>query len=117
MRRAPIHLYDKTMTVLRSTTTQDTTGGPSKSFANHLTSVPCRWQQSGGSEDVVHGRESTRKQWLIHCEGGQDIQAKDRCQATFRLGGVNTTVEVDILETREGQSAGITMQVIGEEVK
>lgn len=117
MNRAPIHFFDKSMTVQRSTVTKDATGGVSNSWANHLTGVSARFQQASADEVVRYGRESTGKSWRIITAGGQDIQAKDRISATFNIGGVSTTLSLDVLGVSEGQSAGVTMVVIAEELK
>lgn len=116
MPRPPVHLFQSaSMTVQRNTVTVGSAGGPSHSWANHLTSVECLIQPMSMSESVRYGRESTRRLFRVSCEGGQDIQGKDRVTITHNVGGVSTTRTMDVIETKDQQSREQLMVLICEE--
>jgi Phage head-tail joining protein len=69
-----------TCTIQRATTTQDSMGGESQSFATLASSVACRMDEpvTGGSEQAIDMAVGTAVKFIMHLAYNQDITVKDR---------------------------------------
>ena len=114
--RPPLHLFDKTMTVLRATASVDNAGSPKEAWSNHLTSVPCRVQPAGAEEAARYGAERSRRMWRVPTSPAQDIDENDRLQITdSATTGSAITRTMNIVEIKNNQLGRTVMVLVGEE--
>lgn len=109
-RRTQHHRQFETVVIERNTVTTDAVGGPSHSWASHITGVRARIHRLSGAESVRYGRDSTSRLWRVEFAGGQDVTAKDRVNWSSES-KIMTILQIDDHSTNE-----TTMRLVCEEI-
>ena len=110
MTSTPTHLLDQTITIQRSTVTQDAMGGPSVSWSNEYTGVRARVQPQSGSESFRAGGKRSQQSFQIFVAGSQDVLNTDRIVWNSK------TLKI-ISPPKDPQGAGVLLRIDCEEIE
>jgi SPP1 family predicted phage head-tail adaptor len=100
---APTHALTETITVESSTSENDTSGSPVKTWATFLSNIKANVQQVGGSENATYGADRQTSIYTVTISYRADINNTMRIKWT-PLGGSELTLEVESVNNASGRN-------------